>query len=52
MKHLQAVVNGSDKDAINKAMDELNLYTAPLAHRAMDVNIQEAIKGKAVDAAI
>jgi len=38
-----------DKDLINKAMQELNEYTTPLAHRAMDVNIGAAIKGKKVN---
>ena len=37
-----------DKDLINKAMQELNEYTTPLAHRAMDVNIGAAIKGKKI----
>ena len=49
---LQDAVNGSNKDIINKAMDELNEFTSPLAHRAMDVNIKQAMAGKAVDAAI
>jgi len=43
---LRQSVEGQDKDAINVAMDNLNKYTTPLAHRAMDVNIGEAIKGK------
>ncbi len=43
---LKTVRNGEDKDLINKAMDDLNQYTTPLAHRAMDVNIASAIKGK------
>lgn len=45
---LKKSVNEEDKDAINKAMDDLNTYTSPLAHRAMDVNIQKAMKGKKV----
>ena len=51
-KHLVAAlrksVEGDDKDLINKAMQDLNDYTAPLAHRAMDYNIGQAIKGIAV----
>lgn len=46
---LRKSVAGSDKDAINAAMDALNTYTAPLAHRAMDHNIAEAIRGKKID---
>ncbi len=45
---LQKSVEGDDKDLINKAMQDLNEYTAPLAHRAMDYNIGQAIKGIAV----
>lgn len=45
---LQNAVNGEDKDLINKAMEELNTYTTPLAHRVMDINIAAAIKGKKI----
>lgn len=45
---LEAATKGEDKDAINKAMDELNTFTAPLAHRALDHNIAEAMKGKKI----
>ncbi len=45
---LQTATEGDDKDRINAAMDELNKYTAPLAHRALDLTIAEAIKGKSV----
>ena len=45
-QHLEDSVKGDDKDLINTRMAELNDYTAPLAHRAMDVNIADAIKGK------
>ncbi len=45
---LRKSVEGDDKDLINKAMQDLNEYTAPLAHRAMDHNIGQAIKGIAV----
>ncbi|MEM6963854.1 MAG: Fe-S protein assembly chaperone HscA [Bacteroidota bacterium] len=43
---LKNAVAGDSKDNINKAMDDLNTFTTPLAHRAMDVNIQNAMKGK------
>lgn len=43
---LQSVVEGTDKDLINEAMEHLNKYTHPLAHRALDHNIATAIKGK------
>lgn len=45
---LKTAVGGEDKDAINAAMQALNEYTTPLAHRAMDVTIAEAMKGKAI----
>lgn len=40
--------NGEDKDAINKAIENLNTFTAPLAHRAMDKTIAEAMAGKKI----
>ncbi len=43
---LRGSVAGNDKDAINAAMQSLNEYTEPLAHRAMDVNIGAAMRGK------
>ncbi|MEM1319736.1 MAG: Fe-S protein assembly chaperone HscA [Bacteroidota bacterium] len=46
---LRTAVAGEDKDLINKLMEDLNEYTGPLAHRAMDVTIADAIKGKKVD---
>jgi molecular chaperone HscA len=45
---LQNAVNGEDKDLINNAMQVLNEYTTPLAHRVLDYNIGQAIKGKAI----
>ncbi len=47
---LKKAVQGEDKDAINKAIADLNTYTAPLAHRAMDKTIAEAMAGKKIDA--
>ena len=46
---LKKAVEGEDKDAINKAMDNLNEFTKPLAHRAMDFNIKKAIAGAKID---
>ncbi|MGB0862296.1 MAG: molecular chaperone DnaK [Saprospiraceae bacterium] len=45
---LKKSVEGEDKDVINQAMDDLNQFTSPLAHRAMDVNIKEAMSGRKV----
>ncbi|MBI5917478.1 MAG: molecular chaperone DnaK [Bacteroidetes bacterium] len=45
---LKKVAEVSDKDLINKAIQELNEFTNPLAHRAMDKTILEAMKGKKV----
>ena len=44
---LEATKN-DDKDVILRAIETLNEYTSPLAHRAMDKTIQEAMRGKAV----
>jgi molecular chaperone HscA len=43
---LRESTKGDDKDAIQKAIETLNEYTTPLAHRALDVNIQGALMGK------
>lgn len=43
---LRQSVQNEDKDAINTAMANLNDYTAPLAHRALDVHIGDAMKGR------
>lgn len=45
---LRSTIAESDKDEINKAMEALNEYTKPLAHRAMDFNIGQAIKGQKI----
>jgi len=47
-KALREATKQEDKDLINKRMDELNEYTAPLAHRAMDAAVSEAMKGKKI----
>ncbi len=45
---LREAASGQDKDIIHVAMEELNTYTAPIAHRAMDKTILEAMRGKKV----
>ncbi|MBX2926422.1 MAG: molecular chaperone DnaK [Saprospiraceae bacterium] len=42
---LAAAAQGTDKDLINKAMEDLNTYSAPLAHRALEANVAQALKG-------
>lgn len=39
-------VGKKDKDAINAAMDALNAYANPLAHRSMDNTISKALTGE------
>ncbi|MEY3241650.1 MAG: hypothetical protein RIR11_3089 [Bacteroidota bacterium] len=48
LQNLKTATEQSDKDAIHKAIETLNEYTTPLAHRAMDVNIGAALKGQTV----
>lgn len=43
---LEAAVAGDDKDAINQRLEELNVYTTPLAHEALDRNVASNIKGR------
>jgi len=47
---LRIAVQGDDKDAINQAIETLNTYSSPLAHRAMDYTIAEAMQGKKIGA--
>ncbi|SEQ81779.1 Fe-S protein assembly chaperone HscA [Neolewinella agarilytica] len=42
---LSAAVAGTDKDSINQRLEELNQFTTPLAHEALDRNVAAAIKG-------
>lgn len=42
---LKLSVQSGNKDEIEMAMKVLNDYSSPLAHRALDVNIQKALKG-------
>ncbi|MCC6462885.1 MAG: Fe-S protein assembly chaperone HscA [Saprospiraceae bacterium] len=37
-----------DKDVIHRAIETLNTYTSPLAHRAMDTTIRAAMRGTKV----
>lgn len=43
---LEAANKEEDKDAINKAMEDLNNYSRPLAEKALDHAISGALKGK------
>jgi molecular chaperone HscA len=45
-ENLAAAVAGDDKDAINNRLAELNEYTTPLAHEALDRNVAGAIAGR------
>ncbi len=46
---LKSAAEGADKDLINKVMEDLNTYSAPLAHRALEANVAQALKGKSVE---
>lgn len=46
VQKLEDASKGTDKDLIHQCMEELNEYTTPLAHRALDANIANAMKGK------
>ncbi len=48
LNDLREAAKGEDKDVIHRAIEALNAYTAPLAHRAMDVTIRETMRGKKV----
>lgn len=45
---LRSSFNSNNKDSINNAIHALNEFTAPLAQKAMDVVVREAMKGKKV----
>ncbi len=45
---LKTTVQAEDKDAINRTMQALNEYTAPLAHEALDRNVAKAVAGKSI----
>ncbi len=46
--HLRQAVDGTDKDAIQEALEKLNTLSRPLAEKAMDHHISDALKGKNV----
>jgi len=46
---LKASLTSGDKDAIHKAIDDLNEFTRPFAERLMDQAISTAMKGKSID---
>ena len=48
LEQLRIIRNGEDKDAIHAAIEALNTYTTPLAHRALDANIANALKGQSL----
>lgn len=48
LKRLRKAAEGQDKDIIHAAIEDLNTYTTPLAHRALDKTVREAMKGKKV----
>lgn len=45
---LRAAAEGTDKDLIHQALEALNSYSAPLAHRALDAHVAQALKGQTV----
>ena len=49
VKVLQTALTAGDKDAIHKAIDELNEFTRPFAERLMDHAINTAMKGKSIE---
>jgi len=48
LDNLLATTKLEDKDAIHAAIEALNTYTTPLAHRALDANIASALKGQSL----
>ncbi len=46
---LKSLTAGEDKDAIEAEMQAFNEFSRPLAERAMDHNLAEALKGKKLD---
>ena len=48
LKALEEAVQQEDKDVIHKAIETLNDFTTPLAHRAMDQTIGAAMKGSKI----
>ena len=48
LETLRLATGTDDKDAIHRAIEELNTYTMPLAHRAMDATVLAAMQGKSL----
>ena len=48
MKQLKEVWNSDNKNTILAAIENLNEFTKPFAHRVMDTAIQEALSGKKI----
>lgn len=46
---LKTAIETGTKDTIENSMKALNDYTSPLAHKALDINIGEALKGKVME---
>ncbi len=46
---LKKSLSSESKDKIQASMDALNTYTAPLAHKALDYNISNALSGKEIN---
>ncbi len=45
---LRTAAEGADKDLIHQALEALNAYSAPLAHRALDAHVAQSLKGQTV----
>lgn len=50
ISELEALCKGSDREAINQAIERLNSVTRPFAERLMDQAIGKALTGKKLDA--
>ena len=48
LNELLEATKTDDKDVIHRAIETLNQYTTPLAHRALDSNIRAAMAGKKI----
>ena len=48
IKQLKEIVINGSKDEILKAIDQLNNYSNPLAHKALERNISSELKGKRI----
>ena len=42
---IKLAVAGDDKDLIYSLLEELNLYSTPLAEKALDISVSKALKG-------